>query len=772
MIRSNVFIRKTKRGKILKVVREHYLRDDVYCSFPKCEQCEEEKPIFSSNPSVDSKELVGKYLIIPDSNVVLHQMDILEDSSIRNVIILQTVYGEVLHRSAIAYKKLKDCLSNPEKKFYLFMNEFHRDTFIERDQKESPNDRNDRAIRTAALWYQKHLKPYEVEILLVTNDQSNKNLALESGIKTNTVEKFVKSLKNCDELADKLALTREASSSTGKTAVFEEHLPLSSIQVGLKSGSYIQGTFHASRDNYLEASVDVYEKDGLSILIQGQQHMNRAMQGDTVAIEILPESEWQSSSSLILEDDGEKNDESTISEDKKILQDISNKSEKKPCGKVVGIIKRNWRQFCGMLQKSLIETATRHLVIPADKRIPKIRIETRQADVLDGKRILVVIDSWPRTSRYPLGHFVRNLGAIGDKKTENEVLLIEHDIPHHQFSTAVRACLPSLPWSITEEDLKQRKDLRDLTVVSVDPPGCTDIDDALHCFQLDNGNYEVGVHIADVSHFIKPGTAIDVEAANRANTVYLIDQRIDMVPELLSSNICSLRGGEERFAFSVIWELDENAKVVNVKFTKSIIKSKAALTYAEAQMRIDDSQQTDDVTKSLRLLNKLAKILKQERIKQGSLTLASPEVRFHMDSETHDPIEVQTKQLLETNSMVEEFMLLANIATAKKIYDEFPSCALLRRHPEPPSSNFESLIKSAESKGFTLNVTSGKMLAESLEKSVLESNSYFNTMLRIMATRCMLQALYFCSGVVDQKDFYHYGLAAPIYTHFTSPIRR
>lgn len=124
------------------------------------------------------------------------------------------------------------------------------------------------------------------------------------------------------------------------------------------------------------------------------------------------------------------------------------------------------------------------------------------------------------------------------------------------------------------QDIEQRTDLRHLNIVSVDPPGCTDIDDALHCIKLDNGNYEVGVHIADVSHFIKPGTAIDLEAANRGNTVYLIDQRIDMVPELLSSNLCSLRGGEERFAFSVIWELDENAKVVSVKFTKSIIKSR------------------------------------------------------------------------------------------------------------------------------------------------------------------------------------------------------
>lgn len=156
-----------------------------------------------------------------------------------------------------------------------------------------------------------------------------------------------------------------------------------------------------------------------------------------------------------------------------------------------------------------------------------------------------------------------------------------------------------------------------MTICSVDPPGCTDIDDALHCRKLKNGNYEVGVHIADVSHFIRPNTAIDKEAASRATTVYLVDKRIDMVPELLSSNLCSLRGGEERFAFSCVWELDSNANIVNTKFHKSVIKSKKAMTYEEAQLIIDDSTKTDDIAVSLRGLNTLAKILKERRINNG-----------------------------------------------------------------------------------------------------------------------------------------------------------
>uniref|UniRef100_G1NQ03 Protein DIS3 homolog n=1 Tax=Meleagris gallopavo TaxID=9103 RepID=G1NQ03_MELGA len=375
-----------------------------------------------------------------------------------------------------------------------------------------------------------------------------------------------------------------------------------------------------------------------------------------------------------------------------------NKSMLRPTGKVVGIIKRNWRPFCGMLSKSQIKEARRHLFTPADRRIPRIRIETRQADKLEGQRIIVAIDGWPRNSRYPNGHFVKNLGSAGDKETETEVLLLEHDVPHQPFSQNVLSFLPKMPWSITEKDMKYREDLRHLYVCSVDPPGCTDIDDALHCREIGNGNLEVGVHIADVSHFIRPGNALDEESAKRGTTVYLCEKRIDMVPELLSSNLCSLRSNVDRLAFSCIWEMNQKAEILNTRFTKSIINSKASLTYAEAQMRIDSATMNDDITVSLRGLNKLAKILKKKRIDNGALTLSSPEVRFHMDSETHDPIDLQTKELKETNSMVEEFMLLANVSVAQKIYDEFPEFALLRKHPAPPPSNYDILVKAAKSK--------------------------------------------------------------------------
>ena len=722
---------------------------------------------------------------------------------------------QVKHRHLGMYNRLRTLVSNPTKKFYVFSNELHRETFTERQVNESANDKNDRAIRTAVKWYEahigKHLKGKDKpRVVLLTNDRQNKEFALSEGLLAYTIQEYVRSMKDRPSLLDVLANTVADSDEVdmidkGKSKfIFPEHFPLSVIQTGVKGGRYQQGIYQGSRENYLEGVVrldckDSGSKDDRFILIKGLNNLNRSVHGDLVAVEILPESEWTTPSGVVMkdpetarrkkrkangevhsDDDGDEEEDTFTEEmdsqesERSSSNSGTSSSRRKETGRVMGIIKRNWRPYCGTLlppQHAPI-SSTRHLFVAAERSIPHIRLETRQADTLLHKRIIVNIDSWPRSSRFPHGHLVKILGDIGDKETENEVLLLEHDVPHQSFSLSVLADLPQMPWEISADNLEVRKDLRHLDICSVDPPGCTDIDDALHCRTLDNGNYEVGVHIADVSHFIRPGTALDKEAENRGTTVYLADRRIDMVPELLSSNLCSLRGGEERLAFSVLWELTEKADVVSVKYCKSIIRSRAALTYAEAQLRIDNSSLSDNVTVSLRSLNKLAKILKQGRLEQGALTLASPEIRFEVDSETHDPIDLQTKELRETNSLVEEFMLLANISVAGRIYEDFPHCALLRRHPSPPLSNYDILVKAGACKGIEIAIDSAKDLAESLDKAVLEGEPYFNTMLRIMATRCMMQAVYFCSGTLPYDQFHHYGLAMPIYTHFTSPIRR
>lgn len=760
MLTKKVFYKQSKKGTILKIVREHYLRKDIWCGCKGCIKCalEEKDVVLDASPVSKCSLISEPHYIFLDTNAVLDQIDAIEDPYLENIVIPQTVLDEVKHRSSTVFKRLKEVISDKRRKIYVFVNEHLKATYIERRVGETVNDRNDRAIRKAATWYQEHTG---VKSVLLSDDNANRQKALEKGI-------FAFSLSDYAEATDSVTLSERLcakrwSERRGEdsTDIFPAHLPPAAVHHGLKGGLLLQGVFYASKENCLEATVIT---DKHNVLIQGRASLNRAIDGDTVAVELLPKEEWVAPSNLVIE--------SEEAEDEVKVEKEVNEEERQVTGKIVAIIHRKWQQYCGILQLSPIKGHTHHLFVPAKRHIPKVRIETRQGEKLASQRLVVAIDAWPRHSRYPQGHFVRALGKIGEKETENEVLLLEHDIPCSNFSDAVLADLPSNDWTITPQELAKRVDLRNIIVCSVDPPGCTDIDDALHCFKLPNGNYEAGVHIADVSHFIRPGTSLDKEAALRATTVYLVDKRIDMVPDLLSSNLCSLRGGEERLAFSCIWELTPNAEIVSTRFHKSVIKSKSAMTYEAAQAVIDDVSDNSELALSLRGLNSLAKILKKRRMDNGALSLASPEIRFRVDSETHEPLEVVSKKMRETNSMVEEFMLLANVSTAEKILEEFPEVALLRRHPEPPPVNFDPLIKAAHHQGFEIDISNSKKLSESLDRAIKPNGSYFNVMLRILATRCMLQAVYFTSGVIQRSEFFHYGLAAPLYTHFTSPIRR
>lgn len=253
--------------------------------------------------------------------------------------------------------------------------------------------------------------------------------------------------------------------------------------------------------------------------------------------------------------------------------------------------------------------------------------------------------------------------------------------------------------------------------------------------------------IADVSHFVHPDNPMDAEAASRGTTVYLVDKRIDMLPSLLGTNLCSLRPYVERLAFSVIWvstlvqvppgcqgrtlmretwqEMDEEANIVDVRFTKSVIASKEAFTYEAAQRRKDDKSQTDSLTEGIRLLNTIAIKLRAKRMAAGALNLASPEVKIHLESsEQTGPVDVEQKEVFETNLLVEEFMLLANISVADRIYKQFPQTAVLRRHAPPPKTNFEVLQDVlAKRRGFTLDVSSSGALADSLDKCVVSCSS-------------------------------------------------
>eukprot|EP01134_Creolimax_fragrantissima_P000116 CFRG0116T1 len=786
MLKSKTFVKKTRKGNVVKVHREHYMRDDVWCGTEPCTSCQgEDRPLQGiPSSSSQSKQFNFPHYILPDTNVVLHQIDVMEHASISNMIILQTVLDEVKNQNSAVYTRLRTLIADVDKHTYVFTNEHHRSTFVERLPKESSNDRNDRAIRVSTSWYNTHLpQSTGVKVVMLTNDRDNKRLAELENIPVCTIEQYVNGLPNANELVDLLALASDAVSTTtiSDKLDYPDFLPKSTIQAGIKSASLFHGSFQRSRENYLEGYVQTSAHPE-PVLLKGRLACNRAIFGDIVAVKMLPESEWEHPSKHLALTDGDEEQDGTTEEGPSSVIQMTTKTKSAstadlgpppPCGTVVGVVKRNWRAYCGVLAPSK-SNGVFHLFVPADRNMPRIRIKTRQADMLKGKRIVVRVDGWERTSLYPNGHFVRVIGNLGDREAENEVLLIEHDVSYSHFSADVLSCLPPTPWVLTDDEVARRKDLRYLKVCSIDPPGCTDIDDALHARLLPNGNYELGVHIADVTHFVKPNTAMNTEAASRGTTVYLTDKRIDMLPELLGSNLCSLRSNVDRLAFSCLWEMTPECEVVDVMFTKSVIRSKASLTYEEAQARIDDPAQVDELTQSIRQLNKFAKVLKQRRFDAGALSLASPEVRFKLDMEDErcDPLEVNVKELKETNSLVEEFMLLANVTVAQRIHEVFPESSLLRRHPSPPKERFESLVQWAKMVDIDLEVSSSKALADSLDKAVKPDMPYFNTLLRILTTRCMMQAQYFSSGTIAEEEYRHYGLASPIYTHFTSPIRR
>ncbi|KAF1324731.1 Exosome complex exonuclease rrp44, partial [Globisporangium splendens] len=883
----------TKRGKIIRTVKERYLRDDLSCSIPNCSLCVTENDTTASShvmgmtKSILSTRPHNDVYLVPSMEVVLHQMDVLEFSTRKkhmdievfaDIIILETVWEFVKRHDLGVYNRLRALIMNPDRRFVVFANEHHRVSYVQKKRKlpveptagssgtdgetsgednqlESDEERNRRAVAVAWKWYANHLlelQRRDVKVLFVANNAEDLANAELHGVKNGTtIEEFLRPIeKECPELRDLMSTTATegavassegVSSSKKRKTLYPEHLKMSEILAGIKNKRFFQGVIRCNRDHALECHVLIHGVGDVKVpvLIQGREHINRAIDGDVVAIQLLPKSQWKkpsdsfaasgSAAAEALEEDDdlerEKEEderpedigvaEPTVPLEQAALIQSDLTLSIKPAGKVVGIIQRNWRKFCGSLEPprtaGAVQSSSGHcLFVPIDRKVPKIKIQTRQQDTLMDKRILVAIDSWPADSKFPIGHYVRTLGVIGDKETETNVLLIEHDIPTDQFSDEVMRCLPPEDWKITEENSIGRRDLRGLPVMSIDPPNCKDIDDALHVSLLPNGNLQVGVHIADVTHFVAPGSPLDEEAADRGTSTYLVDRRLDMLPGLLTTKLCSLTSTEDHFAFSVLWEMqlvgDREVQIIDVSFCKSIIRSVASLSYQEAQVFLDDPEagavlgQEDKKQGSangkkankgdkeharknllgggIKTLNAIATRLRAKRIQAGALTLASPEVRFVLDTETQNPLDVQMYALRDTNALVEEFMLLANITVAKKIVRHFPTFSMLRRHPAPSKRQFDLLCSQAKAVGVDLQVDSSKQLQDSLdaaqeqETKTRKKNPYFNKLLRILCTRCMMPASYFSSGEVTPKEFHHYGLAAPIYTHFTSPIRR
>ena len=763
------YYKRSRSGKVFGIVKERYVRDDIGYGYLATQgNIPDEnslKSVLHDTFSLSSSAADQRPTIyVPDTNVVLSQIDLLEHycPALSNLVICQTVLEETRKNRLSTYNRVLALLRDDKRTFVAFPNQHHRETVVKKAKAESDNDYNDRLVRKVARWFAENTGAVAKVVLLTNDRECLRKAKVEDKISASTVHSLVKELsKDFPDIVDIVAATeneQEVNQRGGRNikAKFPMHLPPPEIQRQLKQGKVYQGIFRRTQYDREKGTVLVFrgtmgESEGSQVDIVGWEAMNRAVDGDKVVVRVdTPRSEGGEEETTVL------------------------------TGKVVGIIKRNWRPYCGSIDERDLKGDVRSekvRFIPVDEKIPPIYIHTRQLSYLADKRILVCIDSWDAFSALPSGHFVRVVGKIGEKGTETEVILHEHDIETRPFSRKVMDCLPKQgkSWKVTPENSIGRLDLRSLNVCSIDPPGCKDIDDALHAIRLENGNLQVGVHIADVTHFVRPGSPLDVEGKNRATSTYLVERRLDMLPGLLTTDICSLRANVDRFAFSVIWELEESdteVKVIDVRFAKTVINSKAALSYDEAQALLDDHSQTGVLANSIRLLNKVARILRQRRKDAGALSLASPEVRFKLDNDSHDPTDVEMYKQKETNSLVEEFMLFANITVAKHVTSKFPRCSLLRRHPTPSKELLDAFSTTLAAIGIKITTNTSKELADSLDAIDFPERPFLNKLVRILATRCMQQAKYFCSGEFEPQEYLHYGLATPIYTHFTSPIRR
>ncbi|NWU96828.1 DI3L1 exonuclease, partial [Upupa epops] len=778
-------------------VREHYLRPDVPCCSALCPAgCARDGKLLSDDVT---------HYVVPDCKVVQDYLEILEFPELKGIVFMQTACQAVQHQKGRRhYNRLRNLVKDARHDCIVFANEFHQHSYLPREKGESMEKWQTRSIYNAAVWYYHHCLG-QMPVVMVTEDE---DAIKQYGNETEGV--FVISFKNyldnfwpdfsaAHELLESIIQARrerESESQENNGKEYPEHLPLEILEAGIKSGRFLQGTLNVNKHRaQVEAFVRLQgcsSKDtelDSDILIYGARARNRAIHGDVVAVELLPMQEWKGRTVALCENE---------SEDKAPAETTS---DPMPTGKVVGVIQKNWRDYVVTFpskeeSQSQSRNAQKILVTPWDYRIPKIRISTQQAEALQDYRVVVRIDSWESTSVYPNGHFVRVLGRIGDLEGEIAAILVENSICAAPFSeiqmNEMPLSSPKNPWTVSPEEEKKRLDLRDTHLIfSIDPKGCEDVDDALSVRTLPNGNLELGVHIADVTHFVAANSYTDVEARARATTYYLADRRYDMLPAVLSADVCSLLSGVDRYAVSVLWELEkESYETLRVCYRKTIVRSAYKLVYEAAQGLLDgdtsvvadilELKDLDERTREKKLaelvwavskLTDIARHIRAKRDSWGALELEGVEIRVQLDDQRniHDLI---PKQPLEVHETVAECMILANHWVAKKISERFPHQALLRQHPPPRQEFFTELRECASAKGFSMDTRTNKALAESLDKANDPMDPIVNKLLRSMATNAMSNALYFSTGSCREDEFHHYGLALEKYTHFTSPIRR
>jgi ribonuclease R len=467
------------------------------------------------------------------------------------------------------------------------------------------------------------------------------------------------------------------------------------------------------------------------------------------------------------------------------------RSGKKYEADVVEIIERAKTDFVGVLQKN--QNKNFGFVIPDNNKMyADIFVsESKMNGAVDGDKVQAKLIDWPKNSKNPFGKITTVLGKPGDHNTEMHSILLEYDLPY-EFEPEVEKEAENLSIEITKEEISKRRDMRKDLTFTIDPKDAKDFDDALSFTKLENGNYEIGIHIADVSHYLEPKTILDDEAYKRATSVYLVDRVVPMLPEMLSNGVCSLRPNEEKLTFSAVFEINEKAQILSEWFGRTVTYSDQRFAYEEAQSIIENCEISDDtkayqmpidisiiekeyevskeVVEATLKLDELAKIMRNKRMKQGAISFDRVEVKFNLDEEAN-PVGVFFKTSKDANKLIEEFMLLANRKVAEFIGFSKGKASnktfIYRVHDEPNDEKLASLQNIISKFGYKINTDTKESTSESLNQLLSDVNGKAESnMIETLTIRTMSKAVY------TTQNIGHYGLAFDYYSHFTSPIRR
>ena len=490
---------------------------------------------------------------------------------------------------------------------------------------------------------------------------------------------------------------------------------------------YVEGTVEMKSTG--KAYVILDDEDGEDIFI-ASNNTGKALHGDRVRVAMFPK-----------------------------------RGSKKPEGEIVEVLERRHVDFVGVLNITRGYVFVRPDVeyMPVDIFIPKGELHGAK----DGQKVIAHLVDWPDGSGNPFGEITRVLGNPGENDVEMESILAAHEYPI-DFPENVEKEAAKIPVRIKADEIKKRRDFREVFTITIDPADAKDFDDAISLRKLDNGHWEVGVHIADVSHYVRPGSAIDQEALSRGTSVYLVDRTIPMLPEKLCNNVCSLRPDEEKLTFSVVVEMDDDANIFNRWIGKTIIKSCRRYTYEEVQAMIEGGE--GDYKDEILVFNSLATKLREKRMAAGSINFHTEEVKFILD-ENKKPIDTYVREQNESHELIEDFMLMANRIVAEtfgKPDSKWKNYTFVYRvHDEPNPEKLNKFMLLISRLGYTMDISSRSKLVSSYNKlfADVEGKGEKN-LIESVAVRTMAKAIYTTDNIG------HYGLAFDYYTHFTSPIRR